>query len=358
MRCNQLLSACVCLLSTIRAFQTSAQPASQPATTQPIVVRHGLHLPDFPVHDPWILADASTKTYYLYTSASPRATHSNRFGAMAYKSKDLATWDGPYVVFQIPDGIWANPMHGAWAPEVHFYKGKYYLFITLHNNDKIFAQPPEVYQINHARGTTIAVADSPDGPFKLLKEDGPIPPANFMTLDGTFYVDPDGQPWMVYAHEWVQKIDGTMEAIRLKDDLSASVSDPIHLFKASDAPWLDEQMKPSVKENRYVTDGPELYRTKDGHLLMLWSSYDNAGYVETLARSKSGKIEGPWEQLPPLVGNDSGHGMLFHSFDGQLMLVLHHPFRQPAHGKIYEIEDAGDSLRVMKAREDLNEKPQ
>jgi hypothetical protein len=26
------------------------------------------------------------------------------------------------------------------------------------------------------------------------------------------------------------------------------------------------------------------------------------------------------------VGDDSGHGMLFHAFDGRLMLVLHRPF--------------------------------
>ncbi|HEX3358466.1 MAG TPA: glycoside hydrolase family 43 protein [Tepidisphaeraceae bacterium] len=342
----------------ICALQAQGQPTTRSAATQPIVVRHGLRLPDFQLHDPWILADEPSKTYYLYTSASPRATGSNRFGAMAYKSKDLATWDGPYVVFQIPDGVWANPMHGAWAPEVHFYKGKYYLFITLHNNDAIIAQPPDVWKVNHKRGTTIAVADSPEGPFKLVKEDGPIPPADFMTLDGTFYVDPAGQPWMVYAHEWIQKIDGTMEAIKLKDDLSSSVGDPIFLFKASDAPWLNEQMTPSRKELNFVTDGPEMYRTKDGHLLMLWASYDTKGYVETLARSKSGKIEGPWEQLPPLVGNDSGHGMLFHTFDGKLMMVLHHPFKAPAHGKIYEMEDAGDTLKVIRPMDDLNEKKQ
>ena len=332
-----------------------AQPATQPATTEPAAPRQNLRLADFSVHDPWILADQSSKTYHLYTSASPRFTGHGRFGTMCYKSRDLATWDGPYIVFEIPDGIWANPMHGAWAPEVHLYKGKYYLFTTLHNRDHILAQPPEVWKTTHWRGTTIAVSDSPSGPFKLVKDDGPIPPANFMTLDGTFYVDPDNQPWMVYAHEWVQKIDGTMEAIRLNDHLTVAVGDPIHLFKASDAPWLNGQTTPTTKPLNFVTDGPELYRSKDSHLLMLWSSYDNHGYVETLARSQSGKIEGPWEQLSPLVTGDSGHGMLFRSFEGQLMLILHRPFRMPlARGKIYEIEDAGDTLRVIREREDLD----
>jgi beta-xylosidase len=174
-----------------------------------------------------------------------------------------------------------------------------------------------------------------------------------MTLDGTLYVDRAGKPWMVYAHEWIQKIDGTMEAVPLKDDLSAASGAPIYLFKASDAPWLNEQGTGSTKENHYVTDGPELFRTKDGHLLMLWSSYDKGGYVQTIARSKSGEIKGPWEQLPPLVRGDSGHGMLFRTFDGQLMMVLHRPFRR-AYAKLYEMSDEGDHVRVVRERTDLD----
>ena len=45
--------------------------------------------------------------------------------------------------------------------------------------------------------------------------------------------------------------------------------------------------------------------------------------------------------------------MLFHSFDGTLMLVLHQPF-QNARGKIYEVEDLGNNLRVLKYRDDLS----
>jgi hypothetical protein len=75
--------------------------------------------------------------------------------------------------------------------------------------------------------------------------------------------------------------------------------------------------------------------------------------VQAQARSKSGTIKGPWEQLPPLVWQDSGHGMLFHTFEGQLMLVLHRPFRN-ARGKLYEMQDAGDHLEVMRERTDMD----
>ncbi|WP_018977049.1 hypothetical protein [Saccharibacillus kuerlensis] len=49
---------------------------------------------------------------------------------------------------------------------------------------------------------------------------------------------------------------------------------------------------------------------------MLWSSYKEDSYVQTIARSTSSRLERPWEQLDPLVKEDSVHGMLFRTFDG------------------------------------------
>lgn len=338
----------------LNSFGAPAQSTSGTAESAPVtdVVHQNLHLPEIRLHDPWILARPSSKTYYLYTSNNRRATGVDRPGTIVYRSKDLLNWEGPFVVFALPEGTWAADQP-AWAPEVHEYKGRFYLFTTLHNPGKVIAEPPEVWRTNYMRGTVIASSDSPEGPFTLLKTNGPVPPADFMTLDGTFYVDKSGHPWMVYAHEWIQKIDGTMEAVPLTDDLVGAAGPPIYLFKASDAPWLDEQATASRREGHYVTDGPEMFRTKDDHLLMLWSSYDDSGYVETVARSKSGELKGPWEQLEPLIRQDSGHGMLFHTFDGQLMLVLHRPFNN-ARAKLYEMSDEGDHLRVIRERTDLD----
>jgi beta-xylosidase len=359
---RSILAAFMLVASTVvsraSAQSGSASPAS--AATTPPSVRTGLRLPEIQLHDPWILADRTTRTYYLYSSASPRITGQGRTGTLYYTSKDLATWEGPRIAFVAPESSWADPKVGAWAPEVHEYQGKYWLFTTLHN-PKQRLTTTDTTRPNLWRATVIAVSDSPAGPFTLTKLDAPVTPREFMTLDGTLYVDRAGAPWMVYAHEWIQKVDGTMEAIPLTRDLAATAGEPIHLFKASDAPWLNAQMTPSTRENHYVTDGPELFRTKRGTLLMLWASYmknelGRNGYVQTLARSKSGELKGPWEQLEPLVGNDSGHGMLFRSFDGKLMLVVHQPF-QNARGKLYEMEDTGDGLRVVRYREDLSGPP-
>ena len=323
----------------------SPQPASIAAP------QSHLALSDFYAHDPFILADPATKTYYLYTAIGARQSPDGHAGVIAYKSTDLESWEGPHLVFSVPNDIWANPADGAWAPEVHRYRGKLYLFVTLHNNEKLLNEPVPVthpiYQgkpaTHHFRGTQIFVADSPDGPFRLLGK-GSITPPEFMALDGTFYVENE-IPYMIYAHEWIQTLDGTMEAIRLAPDLASSMGKPFYLFKGSDAPWLAEQHATSAKARTYVTDGPFLYRTRNGKLLMLWSSYREGLYMEALAYSASGKLEGPWRQSPPLVGDDSGHGMLFKTFDNKLMLVLHHPFRQ-AHAKLYQMRDTGDTIVV------------
>jgi hypothetical protein len=82
---------------------------------------------------------------------------------------------------------------------------------------------------------------------------------------------------------------------------------------------------------------------------MLWSSYRDGLYVETLAHSDNGRLDGHWKQDGVLVGGDSGHGMVFKTFDGRLMLILHHPFdSRISRAKLYELEDTGDTIQLKK----------
>lgn len=345
------------------------------------VARPGNHhrLEDIPAHDPFVLTDTHSGTYYLYTGAAPQLHGTDRYGVLLYKSTDLEQWAGPYLVFSIPDESWAHPQHGAWAPEVHAYQGLYYLFVTLHHNDRLLEGEPIQGYTKHWRGTVIAVSDTPEGPFQLVNGERPVLPETMMTLDGTLYIDEQQQPWIVYCHEWVQTIDGTIEAMRLNDDWSGTVGEPVHLFSGSAAPWLPLTMSHSPDSLQdqagvdtassadtvlptdtasisdmapheptvYVTDGCQLYRTSGGSLVMLWSSYEQDSYVQTIARSVSGSLEGPWEQLDPLVREDSGHGMLFQTFDGAWKLIVHRPFRIPeSRCHLFDIVDTGDGFQL------------
>ncbi len=327
-----LLGALLLLTLTL----TAAAPA-RPVADAPF------QMPDMHLHDPWIVADKASGIYYLFTRNEAVMTGDRQLGIMVYASRDLKHWSKPKLAFALPPGTWAKA--GSWAPEVHGWRGRHYLFATFHDEDAKL--PVKGYR----RATVLAVSDKIDGPYVLVRNGEPIVPKDQMTLDGTLYVDPAGKPWLVYAHEWIQTTIGMIEAIPLKDDLSPA-GEPKMLFRADEADWAVGQKQPNG-DLVYVTDGPELFRTNGGTLLMLWSSYGKAGYVQALARSRSGEVEGPWEQLGPLVERDSGHGMLFHAFDGRLMMIVHRPFTD-ARGKLYEMRDAGDRVEVVREITELD----
>jgi len=342
-----LFVACALWLGAgLSACTAPADKADAPPTAE---ASYSLTLPDMPLHDPFIVADKQNQTYYLYTSNLKRLSGTDGVGVMAYKSPDLKHWSAPKAVFTLPEGLWADG--GGWAPEVHQWQGKYYLFVTVHNEATPNGHSDQTGLDLYRRSTILAVSDTPDGPFTVVRDAAPVAPKEILSLDGTLYVDPDGQPWMVYANEWIQTRDGTMAALPLTDDLSAK-GPPTVLFKGSDS----ADALPQQEVKAYVTDGPELHRTQDGSLVMIWSSWGKDGYLQTQARSKTGDLKGPWEQLPLLLDKGSGHGMLFETFDGQLMLIVHRPFKN-AHGKLYEVSDTGDRLVLTRQRVDLDLDP-
>ena len=277
----------------------------------------------------------------MYTSFRMRGPD-RKSTVVAYRSTDLKRWTGPVVVYEKPADWWAD--RGIWAPEMHAYQGKYYLFLTFDSSHE-FPEQWRNWRPRVKRASQILVADSPLGPFKPFSNE-PTLPADMMTLDGTLYVE-DGTPYMVFCHEWVQIKDGTVNAIQLAPDLSATVGEPVRLFHGSDAPWAVK----SAEYGCFVTDGPWLHRTSGGTLLMLWSSFGAGGYTVGIAESTTGKLAGPWVQQPePLYAEDGGHPMLFRRFDGQLMLALHSPNesgREREH--FFEVEEAGGTLRLKTA---------
>jgi beta-xylosidase len=267
---------------------------------------------DINIRDPFVLPVASENQYYLYGTTGSETWGTSATGIDYYTSTDLENWDGPLPAFRPPQGFWSD--RNFWAPEVHAYQGRYYMFASFKAEGV-------------ARGTQILAADSPKGPF-LPISDGPVTPRDWECLDGTLYVDDDGNPWMIFCHEWVQVGDGEVCAVSLSDDLKTAIGEPQLLFHASEAPWAHEIN--SKGRRGYVTDGPWMHQLKDGGLIMLWSSFGEGGYTVGIARSATGEITGPWEQLPePLYAGDGGHCMVFETFAGQLLLTYHKPNETP-----------------------------
>ena len=51
--------------------------------------------PNMPLHDPYVLADETTRTYYLYTQNVASLSGSSGGGTMVYRSKNLVNWSDP-----------------------------------------------------------------------------------------------------------------------------------------------------------------------------------------------------------------------------------------------------------------------
>lgn len=299
---------------------------------------------DLYVRDPYVYVDRKAGCYYLYRASMEKDEHgAQQSGVEAFKSKDLKHWTGPHQVYQTPKDNWIT---GAiWAPEMHEYQGRFYLFATL-NSDVVWKGSEEGWPAYTFRGTQIFHADSPLGPF-LPFDLQPHTPIEEMALDGTLWEE-EGIPYMVYCQEWVEIEDGSMKLVELKPDLSGTAGSPVRLFHASSADWSTGNVHPDGRVS-YVTDGCFLYETKSGKLLMIWSSFKNDKYAIGIAESTTGSIKGPWKQHEkPLFDGHGGHGMIFRSLDNRLVLTFHGP-NSPAgkeRAKFYEIIEDGDTLRL------------
>ena len=332
-RLTSLLFALVCVALSASALRRGMQ------------IRENVPTDSIHLSDPFVLADEATHMYYMTGT-----------GGMMWKSRDLKLWSGPYRVAETDPQSWMGPRPAIWAAELHKYQGKYYYFATFTTQQVSIGR----YKGNdiERRASHVLVSDKAEGPYRPMKDETYLP-ADKPTLDGTFWVDADGKPYMVYCWEWLQQWDGTIDKIELKPDLSGSVGEGKILFRASDSPWSKELdsdgsftgTKNALRPNK-VTDGPFLFKTSTGRLGMLWTSWVYDVYTQGVAYSESGTLDGPWiQEKEPITPPNYGHGMLFRTFEGQLLLSCHshakdqqgRTIRRP---RFFKASVEGDKLRL------------
>lgn len=290
------------------------------------------------MRDPFILNEQGC--YYLYATTGETTLS-------YYCSNDLENWEPGGVAFEIPKDFWAYK--DVWAAEVHKYREKFYLFVSLLGK-------------NELRGTQIAVADTPKGPFVPVVNRA-VTPLEQSCIDGTLFVQ-DGVPYIIYSHDWpdcycsAENIYvGEICAAQLNTDLTAIVGEPWVLFASNKAPaskaaphammYLGRQCV------RYGSDAPFVQKLSNGSLLLTWSPYLKDRYVVLSAVSRSGSLKGPWEHLPkPLYSEDGGHAMFFCSNEGKHCMCLHAPekyMEERAH--IFEVAEKDGTLCILKELE-------
>lgn len=302
------------------------------------VVRENVPLDSIRLSDPFILADKKTASYYMTGT-----------GGMLWKSTDLKKWTGPFRVAQTDSTSWMGKTPMIWAAELHEYHNKYYYFGTFTNRDvKIDTVKGNIID---RRACHILVGDKAEGPFLPMK-DPVFLPANMPTLDANFWIE-NGKPYMLYCHEWLQNLNGTVEKIELKNDLSGSIGKGKILFRASDSPWSREKDEKGNDRPNKVTDGPFVFRTQTGKLGMLWTSWVYDVYTQGVAYSQSGTLDGPWiQEQQPITPPNFGHGMLFRTLEGKLLMVAHS--HKSINGRtvrfphLFEVDDTGNKIVIGK----------
>ncbi len=270
------------------------------------------------IRDPFVLTHNGK--YYMY------GTRADNFGVKTggfdvYIGEDLEDWSEPKEVFS----SYKYGMNTAvnWAPEVHYYNGAFYMLATFTKPDGL-------------RGTYVLKSDNPDGEF-LPHSKGSVTPDGWECLDGTLHIEND-KVYCVFCHEHTQVLNGTVCFVELSADLTSAASEPVELFAASS--FLKRE---ATEDCHNVTDGPFLYRLKNGKLIMIWSTCGD-GYLQCVAVSDNGSVAGNWSHLKPIFEDNGGHGMIFESLNGDLMLALHCPNtsleERPAFFKIKETENS------------------
>ena len=282
-----------------------------------------LFLAELRVRDPFVVNAGGERPYHLYMSDN---WLDGTPGVSVSTSSDLIHWSKPKNVMKPPAFCWQ-----VWAPEVHRWKDRWYMFVTLKERPgesrpvKTMVPGDPDWKNGLKYGNTyhavwVFAADDPKGPF-LPVSDRPITDPDWISLDGTLAVE-DGMPWMVFTHDWAQIKVGTYELAPMSGDLTHFLAPPKTLFSAAVFPMMPD---------RGVTDGAFVYRSpKSGKLFMIWSTHNPARpkgreYCVILAESASGRLAGPWVNHHPLFDENGGHGMIFRKTDGTPMLCLHCP---------------------------------
>lgn len=261
------------------------------------------------VRDPYIVVYHNH--YYMYKSDGN--------SIYVHKSTDLKNWDDGTVVYTLSSDSWG--CQDLWAPEVHYYKEKYYMFLSLLGKSGL-------------RGTEISVADTPDGIFTPITNQ-PATPVDRSCIDGSLYVE-KGTPYIVYSADWPHNYNpeqdsyiGEIWAMPLTEDLKASAGEPFMLFKSNEAPCSKEPQEcewEGKQIRRYGSDAPFILPLSDGTLYLTWSPYPKDTYIVAAAISESKSIRGEWTHLSkPLFQQHGGHAMFFDALDGTRKMCIHQP---------------------------------
>lgn len=256
------------------------------------------------IRDPFVFLEGGK--YYLLgtTGEDPWGKGSD---LTLYVSADLERFERKCVM--VTDGS-LDSYTNLWAPELHEYKGRYYLIVSVYREDL-------------GRGSMIFSSDSLDGNFTMLTGKY-VTPAGWGCLDATLFVYRD-KPYLCFSNEWTTPItedgDGSLFLAELKDDFTEIVGEPKKIIGGKSSGIAVEVS--GFGKRGYIAEGPWLYE-ENGRIVLLWSTISETGYTVVKSVSENG-VFGEYKFDKILFDKDGGHCMRFLDFNGNPRIVLHQP---------------------------------
>ena len=289
--------------------------------------------------DPYVLLYKGR--YYLYGTGGVQ-------GFTAYTSTDLADWKPLGQVYRAAASSWGSG--DFWAPEVYAVHGKFYLFYSAQ-----WKTNPGNEKENFRIG--VAVADSPEGPFKDYA-DQPVFDPGYPIIDANVFFDRDGKCYLYYSRccykhpveselsqlakqkGWYQDIEESwVYGVELQPDFRGVKGEPVLLLqppkKLNDRQAEWESRSVTDREiNRRWTEGSVTFRKGDDYYMMYSANYfGGKNYAVGYATGKSPL--GPFSKAannPALEKNTAsggtvtgtGHNSVTWSPDGKEMFCVYH----------------------------------
>ena len=223
-------------------------------------------------------------TVYLYTTHDEdNAEGFVMYDWLLHTSTDMVNWTSHGAVASLNDIQWSTKTNGAWAEQVVFRNGKWYMYVPIHGN-----------------GISVLVADSPYGPFKEPLNKALVwQRQHWNDIDPTVWVDDDGQAYLYWGNP-------DLYMIKLNEDM-ISTSGNIVTY-------------PKIKDYQ---EGPWLYK-HGNHYYMAFASTCCA---EGIGYAMSNSPTGPWTykgDIMPHSSRSNGNHPGIVDYKGKSYVFGHH----------------------------------
>lgn len=212
---------------------------------------------------------------------------------LCYSTTDMVNWTAHGPVLKAADFQDANSW-AAWAAQVVEKDGKYYFYVTLDRKEGHFI--------------TVAVSDSPTGPFKEARPGEPLITDDMTTdshrwnsdIDPTVFIDDDGTPWMMWGNGDFYMVKLNRNMVELDGPITK-----VPFRNVAEGPWLFK--RGDIYYNVYAADAPGVQ-------------------PEQIAYAMAPSINGPWT-YGGLITGSAKHGFTIHpavvEFKGQWYFFYH-----------------------------------